>query len=79
MLQLLSKTDLQREEIYPIIQDAAFKSKEEGREFNLVLNDILKTKNLDSKIEWKDINDMKEKYRKIAITKFKKVLSIYPL
>lgn len=77
--QLIKNAPLRREEIYSIIQQAAFENAKSNIEFDVLINEILEKMNYDLRVAKVNMKELKDKYRETAKTMMERVISTYPL
>lgn len=77
--QLIKNAPLKREEIYSIIQQAAFENAKSNIEFDVLINEILEKMNYDLRVAKVNMKELKDKYRETAKTMMERVISTYPL
>jgi len=77
--ELIKKAPLKREDIYTIIQKAAFENMETKEEFHIIINKELSELNINIQIEKVDMNQLKQEYRRTAKNLLQRVLDSYPL
>jgi adenylosuccinate lyase len=77
--ELITKAPLSREEIYKIIQRAAFENFETKKAFHILINEDLASLGIKERIEAVDMKQLKKQYIQTANQLMERVLSNYPI